>query len=316
MAQPIALVRECDGCYTSDAEGLAFLRQQTGALAVIVVAGRYRTGKSFLLNRGVLNLPPRQGFQTGNTINACTKGIWAHPECVTVGDGQRALVLDTEGTGSMEASPEQDAKLLSVAVSMASLFIYNSTGALDESSFSEVGVLAHAAKRVEHGAGVAWNAPALIWALRDFSLILQNENGEPLTADAYLERSLLETEKGEARQLLRTYFSRRCLIPFVRPVADERQLQRLDDLPEEDLRCEFVEQLKAFRSSVAVLAGPKLLGGKTASGDVLAHLCESAVAAVNRGAVPAVSDSLSFLLEQELLSGHWNLNRVESIRSA
>lgn len=41
---------------------------------VIGVAGLYRTGKSYLLNRVLLNR--ESGFGIGSTINACTKGIW------------------------------------------------------------------------------------------------------------------------------------------------------------------------------------------------------------------------------------------------
>jgi len=34
----------------------------------------YRTGKSYLLNRMILNR--QNGFSVGPTVNACTKGIW------------------------------------------------------------------------------------------------------------------------------------------------------------------------------------------------------------------------------------------------
>lgn len=52
------------------------------------VVGRYRTGKSYLLNKLLLNnrnsTKPRSmrgnasysGFKVGPTINPCTKGLW------------------------------------------------------------------------------------------------------------------------------------------------------------------------------------------------------------------------------------------------
>jgi hypothetical protein len=43
-------------------------------LAVICVVGKYRTGKSFLVNRVLLN-KVNEGFNVGSTINACTKVI-------------------------------------------------------------------------------------------------------------------------------------------------------------------------------------------------------------------------------------------------
>ena len=44
-----------------------------GSIGVISVAGLYRTGKSYLLNRMLLNRS--SGFGIGPTVNACTKVI-------------------------------------------------------------------------------------------------------------------------------------------------------------------------------------------------------------------------------------------------
>jgi len=41
---------------------------------VVGVAGMYRTGKSYLLNRMLLNRS--DGFGVGPTVNPCTKGLW------------------------------------------------------------------------------------------------------------------------------------------------------------------------------------------------------------------------------------------------
>lgn len=48
-----------------------FLKTLTGPIGVISVAGMYRSGKSYLLNRVLLNRS--RGFDVGHTINACTK---------------------------------------------------------------------------------------------------------------------------------------------------------------------------------------------------------------------------------------------------
>ena len=43
-------------------------------IGVIAVAGKYRTGKSFLMNRILLNKKgEKTGFGVGPTINPCTK---------------------------------------------------------------------------------------------------------------------------------------------------------------------------------------------------------------------------------------------------
>ncbi len=48
-----------------------------------MVAGKYRTGKSFLLNRVILN-KKNEGFGVGPTINPCTKGLWVWGETMSL----------------------------------------------------------------------------------------------------------------------------------------------------------------------------------------------------------------------------------------
>jgi len=52
-------------------EAVDFLKMLQGPLGIISVAGMYRTGKSYLLNRMLLNRSG--GFGVGPTINPCTK---------------------------------------------------------------------------------------------------------------------------------------------------------------------------------------------------------------------------------------------------
>jgi len=61
--------------YQVSQEATEFLRSVSGNVGVIAVAGKYRTGKSFLLNRVILN-KRNSGFGVGPTINPCTKGLW------------------------------------------------------------------------------------------------------------------------------------------------------------------------------------------------------------------------------------------------
>lgn len=52
-------------------EAIEFLKTVEAPLGVVAVAGNYRTGKSYLLNRVLLKR--NSGFGVGNTVNACTK---------------------------------------------------------------------------------------------------------------------------------------------------------------------------------------------------------------------------------------------------
>ena len=58
--------------YCVSEEAVEFLTSIKEKVGVIGVAGKYRTGKSFLLNRVILN-KMHSGFGVGPTINPCTK---------------------------------------------------------------------------------------------------------------------------------------------------------------------------------------------------------------------------------------------------
>lgn len=57
-------------------EAREFLGRIKEPVGVICVAGKYRTGKSFLLNRVIIDTKENKGFGVGPTINPCTKGLW------------------------------------------------------------------------------------------------------------------------------------------------------------------------------------------------------------------------------------------------
>lgn len=60
--------------FTLTEEAKSLLSKIEGPLGLIAVAGMYRTGKSYLLNRMLLNRS--DGFGVGPTINPCTKVIF------------------------------------------------------------------------------------------------------------------------------------------------------------------------------------------------------------------------------------------------
>lgn len=118
-------------------EAKAFLNSIDKPIAIISVAGMYRTGKSYLLNRVVLS---RQegGFGVGNTINPCTKGIWIWAKTFKgqTQDGSlvNILVIDTEGLGALDEDSNHDARIFALAILLSSQFIYNSVGSIDENA--------------------------------------------------------------------------------------------------------------------------------------------------------------------------------------
>lgn len=98
------LLAEKDGKYTITSEAKSIITSIKTPIAVVSVAGLYRTGKSYLLNRMLLNRS--NGFGVGPTVNPCTKGLWmwGAPVKTRTEDGQplTLLIIDTEGLGATD----------------------------------------------------------------------------------------------------------------------------------------------------------------------------------------------------------------------
>ena len=83
-------------------EAMSLLEKNSSSkkkLAVIVIAGPYRSGKSFLANRFLNRM---KGFQIGSTVQSCTRGIWMWNRMVPLSEEVDAVLLDTEGLGSTD----------------------------------------------------------------------------------------------------------------------------------------------------------------------------------------------------------------------
>jgi hypothetical protein len=103
------------------------------------VAGKYRTGKSFLLNRIILNKTDNSGFGVGPTINPCTKGLWlwSKPIEIEKSSGEapfKVFIVDSEGIGAFNEDQNHDTRIFLLALLLSSYFIYNSMGTIDENA--------------------------------------------------------------------------------------------------------------------------------------------------------------------------------------
>jgi hypothetical protein len=89
--------------------------------------------------------------------------------------------------------------------------------------------------------------PTFYWVVRDFSLQLQDPQGNAITSKDYLEKAWAPLksssqfdedteEKNKIRKLLTSFFKDRDCFTMVRPLVDETRLQDLDGIPFEDLR--------------------------------------------------------------------------------
>jgi hypothetical protein len=153
----ITLGNEDEG-FVINPEAVEYLEGLQGELAVCVVAGLYRTGKSYLLNLLTNHLDQGgslgQGFEVGSSVQACTKGIWIWGEPITVeGRDVKVLFMDTEGLGSTQRSQNEDLRIFSLAVLLASHFLYNSRGVIDGSAIDDLSLVVNLTKCIHVKSG-------------------------------------------------------------------------------------------------------------------------------------------------------------------
>ncbi|XP_075772166.1 uncharacterized protein LOC102450090 [Pelodiscus sinensis] len=316
MEKPICLIENSPGGELRvQQEALRVLEEIAQPVVVVAIAGLYRTGKSYLMNK--LAGKDQGGFSLGSTVQSHTKGIWMwvlpHPRRA----GHALVLLDTEGLGDVEkGNVQNDAWIFALAVLLSSTLVYNSLGTIDQYALEQLHYVSELSERIkvkaagegdrqegEDSAEFVRFFPAFVWAVRDFALQLELD-GREITEDEYLENSLKRRE-GQPRKLdlpkkcLRQSFpSRKCFV-FDRP-APRRDLPRLEQLPESALSPEFLEQARRFCSYIHQHAGTKTLpGGHVVTGTLLGTLAVTYVDAIRSGAVPCLESAVLALAQME-----------------
>ena len=267
----------------------------------------YRTGKSYLINRMLLNR--QKGFSVGPTINPCTKGlwIWSKPIYGDDGTGKRlpVLLIDTEGFGALDTDQNHDIRIFTLAILLSSYFLYNSVGGIDESALQNLNFVINLSKFIRLKSNDNRDSdpeelsnlfPSFLWVLRDFSLQLIDENDENISPKQYLEKVLEGTKnindpKNKIRRLIKSYFKDRDCFTMVRPLTNENQLQSLEDLPPEKLRHEFLEQIIGLRKKVLGRVKVKTMNGKALNSDMYLNLVKGLIGALNSGNVPNIENT-------------------------
>ena len=296
-------------------------------IGIISLVGKYRTGKSFLLNRVLLNRQKNSGFGVGPTFRPCTKGIWIWSEPFIVTNSKSSkpfpcFLIDTEGLGAYIEEINHDTKIFLIAILISSLFIYNSFGAIDEISLTSLSLVLNLGETIKikslshHDTEeeLAEYFPALLWLLRDFSLKLEDINGNSITEKQYLEKALenvngndeIIKEKNRVRKLIRTYFPERDCFTLVRPVENEKDLQNLEYLPDDELRTEFLEQAQIFRNKIMNIITPKTFHKKLLSGAMLIELIENILDTINSGNIPIIENSWKYVIKSEAIKNTEN----------
>jgi len=307
------------GKFLLQEEALSMIKSIKKKIAIITVAGHYRTGKSYLLNR----LLGRQGgFELGSTINPCTKGLWVWNKPIPITEDLQAIFIDTEGLGSFNRNAHVDMKIFAIALLMSSYFIFNTMNALDEKAIESLGFVVSLSKYIHvhsHPANVSEDLeeyahyfPFFMWVVRDFALKLVTPDQQTVTDRQYLENALRFVDptgrpdadqvasKNEIRGKLTTFFKERDCITLVRPVTDENNLKKIDKIPYESLRPEFRSKMEILIKKIFNNLQPKIIDGQPLTGEMFGALLEQYVNAFNTGVVPAIEASWEQVLAGEL----------------
>ncbi|XP_054333246.1 guanylate-binding protein 2 isoform X2 [Pongo pygmaeus] len=304
---PMSLIDNTKGQLVVNPEALKILSAITQPVVVVAIVGLYRTGKSYLMNKLA---GKKNGFSLGSTVKSHTKGIWMwcvpHPK-----KPEHTLVLlDTEGLGDIEKGDnENDSWIFALAILLSSTFVYNSMGTINQQAMDQLHYVTELTDRIKANSSPGNNSvddsadfvsffPAFVWTLRDFTLELEVD-GEPITADDYLELSL-KLRKGtdkksksfnDPRLCIRKFFPKRKCFVFDWP-APRKYLAHLEQLKEEELNPDFIEQVAEFCSYILSHSNVKTLSG-------LESLVLTYVNTISSGDLPCMENAVLALAQIE-----------------
>ncbi|KAK1339825.1 hypothetical protein QTO34_018382 [Cnephaeus nilssonii] len=338
MMAPICLVENSNEQLSVNQEALEILDQISQPVVVVAIAGLYRTGKSYLMNRLA---GQNHGFPLGSTVQSQTKGIWMwcvphpyKPDCTLV-------LLDTEGLGDVEkGDPKNDSWIFALAVLLCSSFVYNSMSTINQQALEQLQYPSRNQTSMEAMGLWEWRSspsyvteltelirakssptpdgvedsiefvsffPDFIWTVRDFSLELEL-NGHPITADEYLENALKLVPgmnpkaliSNLPRECIRHFFPRRKCFVFDRPTNDKKLLANIEKVADNQLDPNFKEETKNFCSYIFTQGRTKTLReGIMVTGKRLKTLVVTYVDAINSGAVPCLENAMTTLAQIE-----------------
>ncbi|KAG9468409.1 hypothetical protein GDO78_022794, partial [Eleutherodactylus coqui] len=310
MLLPVCLIENDGSNLVVNEEAKKFLAGISEPVIVVAIVGKYRTGKSFLMNRLAGS---NSGFPLGSSIQSKTKGIWMwcvpHPQK----PGHVLVLLDTEGLGDVEkGDSKNDTWIFSLTVLLSSALVFNSMGTIDQQAIEQLHYVTElteviklkSADTKEETAEYKKYFPSFTWCVRDFTLVLERD-GKEITEDEYLRMSL-ELKPGETfqnfnlpRECIRNFFhSHKCFV-FDRP-SSTKNLHRLDELKESELEEEFVEQAARFYDHVMKSCNVKMLTGEIpVTGKMLGNLTSLYVDTIQSGSIPCMENAVLALTEIE-----------------
>ena len=308
--EPLIVTDKKSGKLCLNEEMARCLASISQPLAIVSIVGKYRTGKSYLLNR---LMGKQTGFPLGSTVMSETKGIWVWLRPHPYDQNRVILLMDTEGLADPDkADQNHDTSIFSLAILLSSMFVYNSKGAIDNDSINELHLTTEMTDhiRFKSSGNQAEGdfdkvSPIFVWAVRDFFLKLEKD-GKKITRDEWLE-GCLALKRGYSRTVLdgnsvkkgiRNFFKDRHCFTFPCPVESEK-LQHLDRIHESELKEDFKAVGKEFSDFVYNYVPTKEIEGREVTGRMFVHLAYSYIEAIRRGAIPCIESAVNYMAKVE-----------------
>lgn len=286
--------------YKFHADTIDWLSTCDVPICPISCAGRYRTGKSFLLNR-LSGADSNCGFGVGDSIQACTKGLWVYKQFFDGPNDTKIIFIDTEGIDALDANDTHDVRIFTLALLLSSTFLYNSVGAIDETALQTLNLMTRVVNNIkvsndESRQDLSPHMPHFFWILRDFSLRLTDKQNNPITCDEYLENALQSGDKNKChiRDAIRNAFLKRKLITLPRPTNDDNNINRLETRLM-SMTTKFKDSLDDFKKQLFDKVTPIQANNISLNGNSYVELIKYYTQIITTDAVPVIQDSWALL---------------------
>uniref|UniRef100_G1Q6J6 GB1/RHD3-type G domain-containing protein n=1 Tax=Myotis lucifugus TaxID=59463 RepID=G1Q6J6_MYOLU len=305
MMDLICLVENQNNQLTVNTTALEILDKMSQPVVVVAIAGLYRTGKSYLMNRLA---GQNHGFPLGSTMRSETKGIWMW--CVP----HTLVLLDTEGLGYVEKGDSKNGSwIFALAVLLSSMFVYNSMNHINRQALEQLHYVTKLTKliraksspisgEVGDTAEFEFLSRLCLGCMRFHAKL--KLDGSTITEDEYLENALTlvsgEDPKIQHSNMPREYIRKfipklKCFI-FECPTNDRNLLQHMEGLSENQLKSSF----QNFCQYIFTHAKTKILReGIIVTGNRLGTLAKAYVDAIKSGAVPSLENAVITLAQRE-----------------
>ena len=319
---PINLIEFNRNNFILNEKALNILNSINEDLIIISIVGKARTGKSYLMNL-LLNYNniqyPGKGFQISSRLNSCTKGIWLWntPRDSPIYPNSKIIFIDSEGTNSTDISTKTyDSKIFALIVLISSLFIYNTYGNIDERSIADLALAAHLSNTIATNTiddkDIIINelSPKFIWVLRDFILDkIDPDTGKEISSNDYLELCLrnklinkngIGMENNLIRENIIKYFKERECITLPRPVEQEEDLHKLNEIRFDQLKPNFRNEFLNLKRKVYEESKIKRIGNKKINGPILVNLLIQFINSLNSKIIPNINTAIENIILNEI----------------